>query len=103
MSGQFRTTADEMRAFSSRISDVNGQIQQELSRLNSLVESVTSGWQGDAAQSYNTLQKQWNDDATKLNKVLNEIKEAIDSTSAQYTSTEQEQHSSISKITSALG
>jgi WXG100 family type VII secretion target len=103
MSGQFRTTADEMRAFSSRISDVNSQIQQELSRLNSLVESVTQGWQGEAAQSYNTLQQQWNNDATKLNKVLNEIKEAIDSTSAQYTSTEQEQHSSISKITSALG
>ena len=103
MSGQFRTTADEMRAFSSRISDVYSQIQGELSRLNSLVESVTAGWQGDAAQSYNTLQQQWNADATKLNKVLNEIKEAIDSTSAQYSSTEQEQHSSISKITSALG
>jgi len=92
-----------MRAFSSRISDVNSQIQQELSRLNNLVESVTSGWQGDAAQSYNQLQQKWNEDASKLNKVLNEIKEAIDSTSAQYTSTEQEQHSSISKITSALG
>ncbi|MFC1421442.1 WXG100 family type VII secretion target [Streptacidiphilus cavernicola] len=103
MSGQFRTTADEMRAFSSRISDVNAQIQQELGRLNNLVESVTSGWQGEAAQSYNTLQQKWNEDASKLNKVLNEIKEAIDSTSAQYTSTEQEQHSSISKITSALG
>ncbi len=103
MSGQFRTTADEMRAFSSRISDVNSQIQQELSRLNSLVESVTQGWQGDAAQSYNQLQTKWNNDASKLNKVLNEIKEAIDSTSAQYTSTEQDQHSSISKITSALG
>ena len=103
MSGQFRTTADEMRAFSSRISDVNSQIQQELSRLNNLVESVTHGWQGDAAQSYNQLQQKWNEDASKLNKVLNEIKEAIDSTSAQYTSTEQEQHSSISKITSALG
>jgi WXG100 family type VII secretion target len=92
-----------MRAFSSRISDVNGQIQQELGRLNNLVESVTSGWQGEAATSYRTLQEKWSADADKLNKVLHEIKEAIDSTSAQYTSTEQDQHSSISKITSALG
>ncbi|MEZ0095400.1 WXG100 family type VII secretion target [Streptacidiphilus sp. EB129] len=103
MSGQFRTTADEMRAFSARISDVNGQIQQELGRLNNLVSSITSGWQGDAAQSYHRLQEQWNTDADKLNRVLNEIKEAIDQTSATYTSNEQEQHSSISKITSALG
>ncbi|MFC1414926.1 WXG100 family type VII secretion target [Streptacidiphilus sp. N1-12] len=103
MSGSFKTTADEMRAFSSRISDVNSQIQQELTRLNSLVESITGGWKGEAASSYQALQRQWGEDATKLNKVLNEIKEAIDSSSAQYTSTEQEQHSSISKITSALG
>lgn len=103
MSAQFRTTADEMRAFSSRISDVNSQIQQELGRLNNLVSSITSGWQGGAAESYRQLQEKWGEDANKLNRVLNEIKEAIDSTTAGYTATEQEQHSSISKITSALG
>jgi WXG100 family type VII secretion target len=103
MSGQFRTTADEMRAFSARISDVNAQIQAELSRLESLVSSITSGWQGSAASSYNTLQAKWNQDAAKLNKVLNEIKEAIDASSASYTGTEQEQQSSMSKIASALG
>ncbi|WP_042409303.1 WXG100 family type VII secretion target [Streptacidiphilus carbonis] len=103
MSGQFRTTADEMRAFSGRISDVNAQIQAELSRLESLVSSITSGWQGSAAQSYNTLQQRWNADAGKLNKVLNEIKEAIDATTASYSGTEQDQQSSMSKIASALG
>ena len=103
MSGQFRTTADEMRAFSARISDVNGQITQELGRLENLVSSITSGWQGQAAQSYTQLQQRWTEDANKLNQVLNEIKDAIDQTSASYTSTEQEQHSSISRITSALG
>ncbi|MEZ0070129.1 WXG100 family type VII secretion target [Streptacidiphilus sp. MAP12-20] len=103
MSGQFRTTADEMRAFSARISEVNAQIQQELSSLNNVVSSVTSGWQGAAATSYQQLQQKWNEDAAKLNKVLSEIKDAIDNTSQQYTATEQEQHSGMSKITSALG
>jgi WXG100 family type VII secretion target len=103
MSGQFRTTADEMRAFSARIAEVNSQIQQELSRLNNVVSSVSGGWQGAAATSYQQLQQKWNEDASKLNRVLNEIKEAIDSTSQQYTSTEQEQQSGLSKITSALG
>ncbi|MEY9849777.1 WXG100 family type VII secretion target [Streptacidiphilus sp. MAP5-3] len=103
MAGQFRTTADEMRAFSSRISEVNSQIQQELSRLNNVVSSITGGWQGEAASAYSALQQKWNEDATKLNRVLSEIKDAIDNTSKQYTATEQDQHSGLNKITSALG
>ncbi|WP_037607530.1 WXG100 family type VII secretion target [Streptacidiphilus rugosus] len=103
MSGQFRTTADEMRAFSARIAEVNSQIQQELNSLNNVVSSVTSGWKGQAATAYQQLQQKWNEDAAKLNKVLSEIKDAIDNTSQQYTATEQEQHSGLSKITSALG
>jgi WXG100 family type VII secretion target len=100
---QFKTTAADMQAFSARIGEGNGQIQQELSRLNNLISSITSGWQGEAANAYNQLQQRWNEDATKLNRVLNEIREAIDQTSKQYSSTEQDQHSSISNITSALG
>lgn len=103
MSGQFRTTADEMRAFSARISEVNAQIQQELNRLNNVVSGITNGWQGVAASSYHQLQDKWNEDAAKLNRVLGEIKDAIDNTSSQYTATEQEQHAGLSRITSALG
>ncbi|SEM61065.1 WXG100 family type VII secretion target [Streptacidiphilus jiangxiensis] len=103
MSGQFRTTADEMRAFSARISEVNAQIQQELNRLNNVVSGVTAGWQGHAASSYQQLQQKWVEDAGKLNRVLGEIKDAIDNTSNQYSSTEQEQQAGLSRITSALG
>jgi WXG100 family type VII secretion target len=92
-----------MRAFSARMSEVNAQIQQELSRLNNVVSSITSGWQGDAATAYQQLQQKWNEDASKLNRVLSEMKDAIDNTASQYSSTEQEQHSSLSRITSALG
>ncbi|MFJ6217383.1 WXG100 family type VII secretion target [Streptomyces sp. NPDC092296] len=99
MSGQFRTTAEEMRAFSARIADVNASIQQELSRLNSLVSSVTGTWQGQAATAYHQLQERWNEDATKLNRVLDEIKQAIDATTAQYSATEEEQRSSLGNIT----
>jgi len=103
MSSQFRTTAADMQAFAARIGEVNSQIQQELGRLNNLVGSIVGGWQGDAATAYHQLQERWNEDATKLNRVLDEIRQAIEETSKQYQSTEQEQHSSISNITAALG
>ena len=74
----------------------------DLNRLG--VESLLQlGWQGAAATSYHQLQDKWNQDAAKLNRVLGEIKDAIDNTSSQYTATEQEQHAGLSRITSALG
>ena len=101
--GQFRTTAEEMRAFSARIDQVNSSIQQELSSLNNLVGSITSGWQGQAATAYNQLQQRWNEDATKLNRVLDEIKQAIDATTRQYSATEEEQRSSLSNVSAHFG
>ena len=101
--GQFRTTAEEMRAFSARIDQVNSSIQRELSSLNNLAGSMTSGWQGQAATAYNQLQQRWNEDATKLNRVLDEIKQAIDATTRQYSATEEEQRSSLSNVSAHFG
>lgn len=103
MAGQFRTTQEEMRAFSARMAEVNGQIQQQLSRLGGVVDAVASGWQGEAADAYRQLQHKWNEDARRLNRVLGEMKDAIDSTAAQYATTEQEQRGGIGRITAALG
>ncbi|MDH6113187.1 WXG100 family type VII secretion target [Kitasatospora sp. MAP12-15] len=96
--GQFTMTAEEMRAFSGSIDEVNGQIQGELKKLEALVDSITKGWQGEAAKAYHNLQHQWNEDAGALNKVLGEIKSAIDATAKQYAATEEDQRSSISKV-----
>ncbi|MFF7638489.1 WXG100 family type VII secretion target [Kitasatospora sp. NPDC008050] len=101
MAGQFTTTAEEMRAFSGKITEVNSQIQGELSKLNSLVESIAGGWQGAAATAYHQLQERWNDDASALNKVLDEIRQAIDATTAKYSSTEEDQRSSLSGVQGA--
>lgn len=45
MAGQFKTTAEEMSAFANRIGEVNAQVQGEIGRLNSLVDSIAQGWQ----------------------------------------------------------
>ncbi|MDH6128583.1 WXG100 family type VII secretion target [Kitasatospora sp. GP82] len=95
MAGQFTTTAEEMTAFANRIGEVNGQIQGEIQRLNTLVDEIKAGWQGQAAAAYQQLQQRFNEDATALNKVLDEIKQAIEATTKAYSQTEQEQQSSM--------
>ncbi|WP_329568229.1 WXG100 family type VII secretion target [Kitasatospora sp. NBC_01266] len=98
MAGQFTTTAEEMRAFSGKMVDVNGQIKGELAKLDSLVGSIAGGWQGAAATAYHELQARWNEDAAALNQVLDEIRQAIDATTAKYAQTEEDQRSSIGGV-----
>lgn len=103
MAGQFRVTEDELKALSSRISQVNSQIQGEVKRLDGVISTIAGGWQGQAASSYNRLQQQWNEDARKMNNILNDIKEAVDSTRQNYSATEEQQNSEVSKIMSDFG
>ncbi|MFJ1707990.1 WXG100 family type VII secretion target [Kitasatospora sp. NPDC088346] len=98
MAGQFKTTAEEMNAFANRIGEVNAQVQGEIGRLNSLVDSIASGWQGAAATAYQQMQSRFNEDANALNKVLDEIKQAIEATTKAYAATEQDQQSSLTGI-----
>ncbi|MBB4946611.1 WXG100 family type VII secretion target [Kitasatospora gansuensis] len=84
-----------MTAFANRIGDVNASVQGEIQRLNALVDEIKQGWQGQAAAAYQQLQTRFNEDATKLNQVLDEIRQAIESTTKLYSQTEQEQASSF--------
>ncbi|ARF57720.1 MULTISPECIES: WXG100 family type VII secretion target [Streptomyces] len=99
MAGQFTTTEEEMHAFAGKIASVNQAIQGELSRLNSVVDQITSGWKGQAASSYHQLQSQVNEDGNRINQLLGEIKEAIDSTTKNYAASEEEQQQSMSHVT----
>lgn len=103
MAGQFRVTEDDLRALSSKISEVNGSVQGEVKRLDGVISQIAGGWQGQAATAYNRLQQQWNEDARKMSNILNDIKEAVDSTRQNYTATEEQQNSEVSKIMSDFG
>ncbi|MGR8007917.1 WXG100 family type VII secretion target [Streptomyces hypolithicus] len=103
MAGQFRVTEDELTKLSGQISTVNGQIQGEISRLNGVIDQVAGGWQGEAAKSYHRLQETWNQEAKKMSDILNDIKEAVDSTRSNYSASEAQQNAEVSKIMSDFG
>ncbi|MET7478696.1 WXG100 family type VII secretion target [Streptomyces sp. NPDC005648] len=103
MAGQFRVTEDELTKLSGDINTANGQLQSEIRRLNGVIEQIAGGWKGQAATSYHQLQERWNADAKKMSDILNDIKEAVDSTRSNYTASEEEQNSQISKIMSDFG
>ncbi|MFI5758865.1 WXG100 family type VII secretion target [Streptomyces sp. NPDC051569] len=103
MAGQFQVTEDELRVLSGKIDTVRGQVQGEISRLNGVIDQIASGWKGQAASSYQQLQNRWNEDAKRMNDILSDIKEAVDSTRTNYSASEEQQNSEISKIMSDFG
>ena len=103
MAGQFRVTEDELRSLSSKISEVKATVQGEVKRLYGVISQIAGGLQGQAASAYHRLQQQWNEDARKMNNILNDIKEAVDSTRQNYSATEEQQNSEVSKIMSDFG
>ncbi|MBD0669511.1 hypothetical protein BU198_01945 [Streptomyces sp. CBMA156] len=84
-------TAQEMLAFAKQIEEAIGKIEAERNKLISTVSGVTSGWKGQAATAYTTLQGRVNDDIAKLKDSLTAIKHAIELTTKHYASTEEEQ------------
>ena len=98
MAGQFTITAEEMTAFANRIGEVNGQVQGEINRLNNLVSEIASGWKGQAATAYQQMQTRVAADASALNKVLDEIRQAIEATTKLYAMTEEEQRAAVGGI-----
>lgn len=98
MAGQFTTTAEEMTAFANRIGEVNQQVQSEIGRLNNLVSEISAGWRGAAATAYQQMQARFNEDANALNKILDEIRQAIEATTKAYSMTEEEQRAAVGGI-----
>jgi WXG100 family type VII secretion target len=103
MADQFRVTEDELAKLSGDITTVNGQIQGEIRRLDGVISQIAGGWQGQAAKSYHQLQERWNQDAKKMSDILQDIKEAVDSTRSNYTASEEQQNAEVSKIMSDFG
>ncbi|MER7849747.1 WXG100 family type VII secretion target [Kitasatospora sp. NPDC096077] len=89
--GQFTVTAQEMMDFAGKIETALGQIETERKALQTTVENITSGWKGQAADSYKALQGKVNDDVKALHEALTAIKHAIELTTKHYASAEEEQ------------
>ncbi|WP_371481471.1 WXG100 family type VII secretion target [Kitasatospora sp. NBC_00315] len=98
MAGQFRTTAEEMDSFAKHMGEVSEQVQGELKKLDSLVSSIASGWQGQAATAYQNLQNRFNEDARGLNEALRAIQHAIEATTKAYSEQDAAQQSSMGRV-----
>ncbi|MDQ6875042.1 MAG: WXG100 family type VII secretion target [Actinomycetota bacterium] len=103
MADSYGTQLDTMQQASQHVHDVNQHVQQQLSSLMGRLEPLASTWKGTAAASFHALHLRWNEDASRLNRALADIADAIASSKQTYHVANDTQASSFSNITSALG
>ena len=84
MSGEVRVTFGELDAAQGNISSTVNAINSQLDDLKSFLAPMVSTWDGQAAETYNALQRQWDTAAADLNQVLAQIGSAVNVANQQY-------------------
>lgn len=103
MSGNMRTTTDEMLLASKHVMDVNNGVQGELRTLQSKLAPLSGLWTGLAAAEFARLMARWDAGARSLNEALSSIGTAILTSGQSYEQNEDQQRQSMSSIGAVLG
>lgn len=86
--GHILVTFESVQGAQSDTAATYAAMNNELSDLRSYLAPLVSSWTGQASQSYQALQKQWDTAAADLNSVLNTISAALGTAHQNYTGAE---------------
>ena len=103
MSNLFRTESDVMLATAGQVDDTNDQVQNELSRLRGVVDSVRGSWAGQAQVSFDALMNRWNDSARQLQEALDSISTNIRANARSFDTTEADNAQAFSAVGGGAG
>ncbi len=99
----FGAELGDMHTAANHVREINNQVQGDLTRLMSELDSQSSAWKGAAAVSFQRLRARWTTDAGKLNDALVHIAGAIEVSKRTYAARDQNSEAKMSAIAKALG
>jgi WXG100 family type VII secretion target len=91
-----------MAQAAAQVSSAVGEIQGLQSNLNGAHDSMMAGWQGPAASTFTSAFTEFNTDFGKVIQALNNLGEKLRASGVNYSTIEDANRSSASKIISAL-
>jgi WXG100 family type VII secretion target len=98
MAGNLNVTDGDLQSLADALENMKGTLHQKIGTLNGVVESTAASWKGDAATAYQNLQRQVNDDARRLNEILEFIKEAVIAAKGGFSDNEENQLSRFKNL-----
>ena len=77
-------------------------IDGHLQRLRGDLEAVRSSWQGEASVQFQSLMNQWHENATKVNRALQDLADNLRATDSSMTHNESETENSFAQLLGGL-
>jgi WXG100 family type VII secretion target len=91
-----------MEQTAAKFEQANDSLNQMLSQLMSKLETLQSAWAGAGAKSFETVKVAWSEDQQKIAVALAETATAIRTAGQQYTASDSEAQSRVSKINTGI-
>jgi WXG100 family type VII secretion target len=95
---QYTTSQEAMQQGAVKVDDAATQIQGHISSLRGEVETMMSGWRGEAASSFVQVHDSFEMQANKINKALRAMHEALIATHQTYGTQEANQTQTLSGL-----
>jgi WXG100 family type VII secretion target len=102
MAGEFSVQQEAMTKGAQAVDDASSKIDGHLKQLDGEVQTMFSGWSGDAQRAFSQLHLNWSEQQTKLLTALREMHGALVSTGHTYASQEEQQSGSFNHIAGQL-
>lgn len=102
MAGGFTGTPEQFQQAYQDLEVAKGDMEQNLSTLRDNIEATRAGWDGEAAQIFQTVMSRFDEKAANLNKALQDIGDMLQQSGVKYQQAEEEQHDRISAISNML-
>lgn len=98
MAAQYTTEQQAMALGATKVDDAATQIQGHISSLRSEVETMMSGWRGNAAGSFVQVHNNFEAQANKINQALRRMHENLLGTHRTYGTQEETQTQTLSGL-----
>lgn len=85
------------------VAEAKASIDRHIRNVNSSMTELGSAWTGAAAAAFQQMMERWQQQATKLNRVLDDLEANLKSTEAKQAASEEEHQHVISNIAGMMG
>ncbi|GAA3042374.1 WXG100 family type VII secretion target [Streptomyces olivoverticillatus] len=103
MGEKLRLEDGRLNGLANDLGTMHDTLEGRIAALNAVVDSIEGHWKGIAANAYNGLQRQVNDDVRRLKELLAFTKEAIVASDRGFTQEEHERLNSFKGVAEPTG
>ncbi len=99
--GGFQSSDADLNDLIGDVQEMQAKLKSKIANLNAVVDTIQAAWKGDAASSYDRLQRQTNEYAQKLDGQLQMMEEALQASKKGFSANEIEQMESFNTLAKA--